>query len=836
MPSVRVHQSVVTRLVLFLVVGGVGASIVLGLMALQRGEAALNIQLASDVAADMRRIEEIIESADHSDMIGQLHKTLPVIASRKDIIAVRVTDNDKILAINGHWPDGEADSYTQVNLTSMLNQSHDFDFDHPTHVMFSFMHHHDDKMTIDLLIDGKIAYAEMRSSVMKQLAVQWLLTAALTLIGLIMLRRWVMGPLGEISELVSRNAAASSFYRCSRQFQGEYSQLAQAIAGMLTRIDSTSQRLKQRETAFQSLYQFAPAAMVSLDVAGLITEANQRAAQLLHAKNEQELLGKSITEFVKMDDRPTLRNAITRLQIHDATRCELTMKTNENPVDVVIECAAVRDEDAAITSTRLAFHDVTAIKELQAARENQTALLNLLIDHMSDAIALIDDNGRIAACNQRLVTLLGRDAASVRDGNYDATTFWETLGPIDEVEFIKQLQQLERQTDRPAEHRVDTRRGVFRFHCIPVHDANSELVGRLWVVEEITSQEQTQRLIDQQSQLLAAMRHVGHALIGVHTTDQVMEKTVERLSHMLGVEAVGMALRGGGHRRTRQLVNLGDTYCRLDTVRPVVAAIEQDILPIVLAQNDATCWTEMPRKCAWSKAMNHAGLTSLAAVALRGPYDMHGMIWIARRGGERLDRHQIYMLEILSPVIAARIEAVWSNEWLQTLSWLDEDTGLPTSQHLHAAMWTRQRGMDDTTTLIVADCADALKSLDANGATAGITSERMGIISNRLRAMLRKEALLARVGDARFAVLLENASDSAMKPIRDRVERTIADTIRQWAGEDQELTPPRMVHVTWPQEVGDLFDLLPNAERRLQSQTEDDLTDDTSEAPHSHAA
>jgi len=52
--------------------------------------------------------------------------------------------------------------------------------------------------------------------------------------------------------------------------------------------------------------------------------------------------------------------------------------------------------------------------------------------------------------------------------------------------------------------------------------------------------------------------------------------------------------------------------------------------------------------------VEEAGLTCLAAGPLRGPHETVGIVWIARRGGERLERHQIHLLETLIPTIAIR--------------------------------------------------------------------------------------------------------------------------------------------------------------------------------------
>src|SRR5690606_26178380 len=117
-----------------------------------------------------------------------------------------------------------------------------------------------------------------------------------------------------------------AYRRLARRQRGEFRRLAHSIADTLDRLEATSRQLAQRERAFQSLYQLAPSAMISLDPAGRMIEANRRAAALLGAASPSELIGRRCVELIRPEDRPRLQEAIDRLLSRDdPVRCQLRL-------------------------------------------------------------------------------------------------------------------------------------------------------------------------------------------------------------------------------------------------------------------------------------------------------------------------------------------------------------------------------------------------------------------------------------------------------------------------------------------------------------------------------
>ena len=657
--KVRFVNSVVTRLMVSLVFGGLVISAGLTVLELRRSEALLQLEATQQIALTTRNLQSVLHGLIDRRTQKEIKEAIRVFIRDERIRAARVSGQSMDAIVIGDWvPIEQRPTHVWPLPERAISTGNEVHMDELTLVQAAFVHDGRPLM-LELVVDGPAARGQLQARVFKMLVRQWLLVGVMTLMGLMLLRRWFTGPLSQVMDRVGVNAGAESFYALARQMRGgEFAQLPEAIGGMLTRLKCTTEQLHRRERAFENLYQFAPAAMISLDATGKVIEANLRAAQLIGLPTEKDLLKRDALDMIQPEDRPLLRQTIDRLALDNAARCELRLIAREQSIDVVVEATGVRDKDGALSTVRLALQDVSQIKKLQRQLADQTQLMNLVIDHMSDAILLVDQKGFIAAHNQQLATLIGRRVESINGQHYDVLTFWENLGVRDLDLFVNRLRQIEADDRRPAQERVETRAGTLLFEGMPVHDASDRPMGRLWVVKEITPQEQSQRMVSQQSKQLTALRQVAQELSDTGSIDELLARAGESLFEVFGVEALGIALGHDGHR---QIINRGQEAQRLDATREMIDAISHHLMPQILSQDQATFWSEVPRTLPWARSFAAAGLTCVAGVPISGT-GLDAVLWIGRRGGERLERHHVHMLETLAPVIAARFEVAYLSD------------------------------------------------------------------------------------------------------------------------------------------------------------------------------
>lgn len=491
------------------------------------------------------------------------------------------------------------------------------------------------------------------------------------------LQRRLVRPLLQVLSLLQQNADAEAFYALGRR-PDELGKLAQAIGGMLTRIACTSQRLRQREQTLQSLYELAPAGLLALDLDGQILEANLRAARLVGLNSDRELTGRRIWDLIRRQDQGRLRHAIRRLDFNATTRCEVRFET-PTPFDATVECVAVRDELGAMLQIRVAIMDVSAIKRLQRRLADKSRLLDLIVDHMSEAVLLIGPDRKVAAHNRRLTALLQRSRENLTGQPYDPRTFWDDLGVVDHEPFVRRLQQIEADPLRPAQERFATASTTLVFYGVPLQDFGG--VSRLWVIQEASGQEQSQPLVQQPTRYAHAARRLAQRLFGAADLGEVMDRSVRLVYDVFGIEAVGVALRRGDDgRRSRQLLHRGSAAYLLEPNAAMIRAIEQRLLPLVMANDGVIAWPDLPAELPWTQTFRQAGLTGLAAVPLRGSREDLGILWVGRHGGELLSTAQVRLLEELAPSLAAWIEVAQLREQMHLLQVTDQVTGLAREQ------------------------------------------------------------------------------------------------------------------------------------------------------------
>ncbi|MBI1336215.1 MAG: diguanylate cyclase [Phycisphaera sp.] len=771
----RLMSSVVTRLVLALVVGGLVVSAALTVLELQHAEPEMKMNLSREVAQLVRNFQGLLRNTIDSRNEQQLEQMLHILTQHP------LTDGAKI-ELEGHrpicsegWPSDPDDTAAHWTLAEhAMPMGDEVAIDRPTLLVAPFTHN-GKVVTLSVLVDGPAARKRIMHSAMEALTGQWLVMSVMTLLGLLLLRRWFTGPLEEVVTLVAANAGPEPFYAVARRSRGEFRQLGESIGGMLTRLECTTQQLRKRESAFQNLYQFAPAAMLSLRRDGHVFEANRKAAQLLRLDNEAQLVSRDAFDLVHPRDGTLLRQAIDKVEVQGSTRCELRMivpgdSREEAQIVALVEVSGVRNEDGVLESVRLSLQDISQSRQLQQQLADQSRLMNMVINHMSDAILLVNAQGLVAAHNDQLLHLLNKTA--VLHTRYDPATFWNELGVVDREAFLGGLSRISADDTRPAQARFDTRLGTLQFQGIPVHDGNGQSLGRLWVIQEVSGQAQSRRLMDQQKTQLEALKRLGQRINNTENVDDLLENVVQVLHEATGVEAVGVALRrhdAAGHGG--QLLHRGATAYRYESNKLLVDNIERHVIPLVLANQELTFWQDLPKE-PWARVVEQAGLTAIAGTPMSCGSDTQGILWIAQRCGEKIDQGQLFLLDAAAPLVAAQLTIAHLNEQLHSLELTDAVTQLPNARHFRIAAQklANRPGQPWSVVLVNLDHFRKLNEvMDHQSADLVLKT-----IARALRRASRRSNFIARLNGATFGLLCPGLGREDTVNLADRLREMIA--------------------------------------------------------------
>lgn len=277
-----------------------------------------------------------------------------------------------------------------------------------------------------------------------------------------------------------------------------------------------------------------------------------------------------------------------------------------------------------------------------------------------------------------------------------------------------------------------------------------------------------------QKQQLRVLRCAGPALAEATCVDTLLERTAERMFDLLGVDAVGMAVRDGAHgRRVRQVLHRGRGSYLLTVNEALVRRVETDLLPEALMQPDLLYWRDLDTaETGWSGAFVAGGLTSAAAVGIRGSHDAQGVLWIGQRGGNRLDPSSLHLLEALVPLVAVRLELVQLRERLEGLCLSDPVTGLPSALQFDQAR-RQMVGRPGR------PCAVCIIELDQPGIhePRPTTVQRDGLmraVASRLLSATRRSSFLAKLEGASYGLIMTGVEHDAACRLGQRLVDVVA--------------------------------------------------------------
>ncbi|MHB1157701.1 MAG: diguanylate cyclase [Phycisphaerales bacterium] len=766
-------NSVVTRMVAGFCLGGVVLSIALAMIEYQRAMNSVTAAAGQQLTLTTHNLREVVRPLLGDAYRKTLEDVLRIFVQDPRITAARVVSPDGWNVSTGPWPDASTDIAHWTIDEQAIRAVGELDINRLTLLAAPFLN--DGKTyQLELIVNGPYMRGQMRSTAVRSVATAWLLLAVLTLTGLLILRHWLTGPLQRLGELTTTHAPASAFEQASDEMVGEFGQLALALGRMLRHIDEITDTLRQREQAFAHLYQFAPSAMLSIGPDGRITDANRRAAELLKLIDEQALRGMAVLDFIAPRDRAAFRQAIDRLQLDRQHHCELQLLIDNQTRDVDVQLAGVLTHEQTLSQVRLALIDVTESRKLMRQVTEQRRLLDMVINHMSDAILLVGADHRILTVNRRLSELLNAHPQSLIGQPYDPAEFWASLRITDAATFNTRLRLAVDQPAARCQEQFDSDNGSFCFEAIPIADTADQPIAQLWVVQEVTAQVRNRRLMEQQDTQLRALQRIGRQLHDITGVDQLLHRTTLELLNVMDVEAVGVAVRyHDPKRRCRQLIHTGASQTPLSTGQPLANAIVTQLMPNVLSQRGTSFWADLPSAGKWTESLVAAGFDSLAATTLFCRDRAQGILWIARKGGERIDRYHIYLLEALAPMMSTALANAEMLDQLDELALIDPVTELPSYKRFEMTVASLARRRRPWAMLLID--IDRFRPINERIGVAA-SNQLLRQIGQIIESACRSSDRPMRYSEDKFAVICQQTDDNEVLYLAERIRANLAQS------------------------------------------------------------
>lgn len=761
MPAAGGRQDVVGRIVAALVVAGVALCAVLAVLEWRRSEAALRAELAATgtrVASDLVRASPLLDNPHGEDAAREL---LRIEAESAGVRAVRIQRSNGTVVSFGDWPEGEVERIVLPAGTALAPGR--VALERPT-----LVEEQAGDLGLQVVLDGPAAARSRRIDLLERLGVQWLVAASLTFVSVMLVRRWLGQPLADLSTLVKATPRAHALAALAESDAGDVGGLAGDVASLLRELDEGRRQIAAQQHELDELFDRSPTATLRIASDGAIRRANAAAAAALDEPAEA-LVARRVDDLVQAEDRATLRELVRRVEREPSARARLRLRpaVHAPTREVVVEAVGLRNGDGKVAAIQLSILQI-GVRERGAERAEA---LRLLVDHVAEAALLASPDGQVLAANARAAALLRRELATIEGANLREAGFWDRLGIEDTAGWCARHASLP--DDEVVQERIQASSGAMIVRSMPVRGSHG-LGGRVWLFTAAGAEGDAEQAAAAHKRRMNALRNLGTALADVRDVDGMMQATLAEMRPMLGVEAIGIALRGGaGGKRTRQLLYRGPAPILLGPSRQLATTVERELLPIVCAQAEALHWPDTDAAATnWAGGFRAAGLTCVAASPIGTGRVVQGLIWVAQRGGEPLAHDTLDLLETLGPLVAARLEGAQVAERMQGLHLVDPVTELPTVLQFERATHGMLGQPERACALLVLDL-DRFESVNRNhGRWGGDAALRA--VGARIVGGVRHSAFVARFAGSAFGVLLPDTDRAAAVAIAERMRRSIS--------------------------------------------------------------
>lgn len=261
------------------------------------------------------------------------------------------------------------------------------------------------------------------------------------------------------------------------------------------KIKHQNEALRESEDRLYTIIEGTQALLVTVDVEGRLTYANDATAEALGYKTAAEIIGRLYLDFVHSDDRRRVGEAITKQikALQQSSIHEFRVVETEGQVKWFSFVSTLIMRDGKFVGMTGVAQNITERKQAEDAVRKSEARYRTFFEHTAVGVAEIEHfTGRFLRANPRLCELLGRTEEEMRDTSFQAITHPDDLHLHEE----KAAQLLAGTIDHyTLEKRYISKDGGVIWVNITVSDPREtgETHGRnIVIVEDITERKRTE--------------------------------------------------------------------------------------------------------------------------------------------------------------------------------------------------------------------------------------------------------------------------------------------------------------------------------------------------------
>ncbi|MFH0736335.1 MAG: PAS domain S-box protein [bacterium] len=315
--------------------------------------------------------------------------------------------------------------------------------------------------------------------------------------------------------------SARAIINAEGKFEGSF--------GMLTDITErrmAEEALRASEALYRAILNASPDDITVSDMNGRILMVSPKALTIFGYDREEEIIGRSILDFIEVEDRDRAISKIAlRIQGVITGPTEYGgLRKDGSIFNIEVNSEFIRNSDGQPTKMIFIVRDITERKRIEVALlENQRKMTDI-ITFLPDATLAIDKDKRIIIWNKAVENMTGVPAAEmIGKGDYTYTIpFYGKRRPLlmDLVfsyseDVVSKYPTINREGDSyTVEVFCDAlynNKGAWVFaKASPLHDRNGNIVGAIESIRDITERKLAEETLRESERRYSKAQQIGH--------------------------------------------------------------------------------------------------------------------------------------------------------------------------------------------------------------------------------------------------------------------------------------------------------------------------------------